>query len=383
MEKIGLYIHIPFCQSKCAYCDFSSYAIGKTQNESAISRYIQALLKEMDLYEQTLRNIEVETLFIGGGTPTCIDGKYIHEIIDHLRKLTKFTEKAEITIESNPGTITAEKLDHYLAAGINRFSVGLQTTDNNLLSLIGRIHDFNTFVTSFNAIREAGIKNMNIDIMFGLPGQTMDNLHHTLNTLIELSPEHISAYALKLEEGTPMYEAEKKGLICMPEEKLERAMYHEIIMVLKNSGYDQYEISNFSKKGFESRHNLVYWKNKPYLGLGLAAHSKLKQIRFSNETIMSIYLERIENGEKPTLDQIEISDNEDLFETIILGLRLNEGLDIQWLNERYGMDFLSENETIISKLKTQGLVRITKGKLKLTLKGIDLSNQVFLAFMND
>lgn len=383
MEKIGLYIHIPFCHSKCAYCDFSSYAIGKTQNENAIAGYIKALLKEMDLYEQTLRKIEVETLFIGGGTPTCIDGKYIHEIINHLRKITKFSEKAEMTIESNPGTITTEKLDHYLAAGINRFSVGLQTTDNNLLSSIGRIHDFNTFVTSFGAIREAGIKNINVDIMFGLPGQTMDNLHHTLNTLIELSPEHISAYALKLEEGTPMYEAEKKGLIRMPDEELERTMYHEIIKVLKNSGYNQYEISNFSKKGFESRHNLIYWKNKPYLGLGLAAHSKLKQIRFSNETVMSKYLDQIGNGVKPTVDQVEISEREDLFETIILGLRLNEGLNIHQLNARYDMDFLSENEAILSKLKTQGLVLITDDKLKLTLKGIDLSNQVFLAFMND
>jgi oxygen-independent coproporphyrinogen-3 oxidase len=383
MEKIGLYIHIPFCHSKCAYCDFSSYAIGNAQNEIAIARYVKALLKEIDLYGQTLKSIEVETLFIGGGTPTCIDGKYIHEIINHLRKTTTFSEKAEVTIESNPGTITTEKLDHYLSAGINRFSVGLQTTDNNLLSSIGRIHDFNTFVTSFNAIRESGIKNINVDIMFGLPGQTLDNLHHTLDTLIELSPEHISAYALKLEEGTPMYEAEKKGLIRMPDEELERTMYHEIINKLKNNGYSQYEISNFSKKGYESRHNLVYWKNRPYLGLGLAAHSKMEQIRFSNETTMSRYLERIENGEKPSLDHTVISESEDLFETVILGLRLNEGLNILQLNERYGMDFLSENEVAISKLTNQGLVQITGNILKLTLKGIDLSNQVFLAFMND
>ncbi|MBE0449810.1 MAG: radical SAM family heme chaperone HemW [Clostridia bacterium] len=383
MEKIGLYVHIPFCHSKCAYCDFSSYAIGNAQNKIAIIRYVKALLKEIDLYEQTLKSVEVETLFIGGGTPTCIDGKYIHEIINHLRKSTKFSENAEVTIESNPGTITTEKLDHYLSAGINRFSVGLQTTDNNLLSSIGRIHDFNTFTTSFNAIRESGIKNINVDIMFGLPGQTSENLHHTLDTLIELSPEHISAYALKLEEGTPMYEAERKGLIQMPDEELERTMYHEIINKLKINGYYQYEISNFSKKGFESRHNLVYWKNKPYLGLGLAAHSKMEQIRFSNEIIMSRYLERIENGEKPSLDQTVISDSEDLFETVILGLRLNEGLNIPQLNERYGMDFLSENEAVISKLTAQGLIQITGDILKLTLKGIDLSNQVFLAFMND
>ncbi len=383
MEKIGLYVHIPFCHSKCAYCDFSSYAIGNTQNENAIIRYIQALLNEMDLYEETLRDVEVETLFIGGGTPTCIDGKYIHEIIAHLKKSTHFSKTAEVTIESNPGTITNEKLDHYLSAGINRFSVGLQTTDNNLLSSIGRIHDFNTFVTSYRAIRDAGIKNINVDIMFGLPGQTLENLHHTLNTLIDLSPEHISAYALKLEEGTPMYEAEKKGLIHMPDEDLERTMYHTIIEVLKKSGYHQYEISNFSKKGFESRHNLVYWKNKPYLGLGLAAHSKMKQVRFSNETIMSKYLEKIENGDQPTIDQVDISESEDLFETIILGLRLNEGLDVHLINERYGIDFYSENEAVIMKLKDQGLVQMTDDNLKLTLKGIDLSNQVFLAFMND
>ncbi|MDW7659974.1 MAG: radical SAM family heme chaperone HemW [Bacillota bacterium] len=383
MEKIGLYIHIPFCHSKCAYCDFSSYAIGNAQNENAIKRYIHALSNEMDLYEEILRNVEIETLFIGGGTPTCIDGKYIHELINHLKKISNISETAEVTIESNPGTITNEKLDHYLSAGINRISMGLQTTDNTLLSSIGRIHDFNTFVTSFRAIREAGIKNINVDIMFGLPGQTLENLHHTLDTLIELSPEHISAYALKLEEGTPMYEAEKKGLIHMPDEDLERTMYHIIIEVLKKSGYNQYEISNFSKKGFESRHNLVYWKNKPYLGLGLAAHSKMDQVRFSNETIMSRYLEKIENGEKPAIDQVVISEREDLFETIILGLRLNEGLNIQMINERYGIDFYSENEDTINKLRHQGLVQMTDDNLKLTLKGIDLSNQVFLTFMND
>lgn len=383
MEKIGLYIHIPFCHSKCAYCDFASYAIGNTQKEDAVTRYVHALLNEMNLYEETLREVEVETIFIGGGTPTCIDGKYIHKIIDHLKSITTISKNAEVTIESNPGTITSEKLDHYLSAGINRFSMGLQTTDDSLLSSIGRIHDFNTFVTSFRAIREAGIKNINVDIMFGLPGQTLENLHHTLNTLIELSPEHISAYALKLEEGTPMYESEKKGLIHMPDEDLERTMYHVIIDVLKKSGYHQYEISNFSKKEFESKHNLVYWKNKPYLGLGLAAHSKMEQVRFSNETIMSKYLDKIDNGEKPSIEKVVISESEDLFETIILGLRLNEGLDIHLINKRYGIDFFADNEAIITKLKDQGLVQMTDDNLKLTLKGIDLSNQVFLAFMND
>lgn len=383
MEKIGLYIHIPFCHSKCAYCDFSSYAIGNTQNKNAITQYIKALQKEMDLYRETLQNVEVETLFIGGGTPTCIDGKLIHEVLNHLSRITTFSNTAELTIESNPGTINVEKLDHYLAAGINRFSMGLQTTDNSLLHSIGRIHDFNTFVSSFNAIRESGIKNINVDIMFGLPGQTMDNLYHTLNTLIELSPEHISAYALKLEEGTPMYEAEKQGLIKMPDELLERSMYHEIIKMLNKNGYHQYEISNFSKKGYESRHNLVYWKNKPYLGLGLAAHSKIGQIRFSNETTLSKYLDRLQNDEKPVLESNEISEKEDLFETIILGLRLNEGLYISQLNKRYNLDFVTEYNDIISKLIKQGLVKMDDESIKLTLKGIDLSNQVFLAFMND
>lgn len=380
-EPIGIYIHIPFCTKKCLYCDFVSFPLTQSNR---VDDYILALLKEIQLYESVLSARNVKSIFIGGGTPSCIPGHYIANILNTLNKITAFKADIEITIEANPGTLTQEKINYYLNAGVNRMSMGLQSSDQKLLKSLGRQHNLNDFLTSYEAVYREGITNINIDLMFGLPGQNLNNLAHTLKLIKEINPKHISAYALKLEEGTPMYEAHQKGKLKLPEEAEEREMYYLIKESLASQGLLQYEISNFARPGFESKHNLIYWENKPYLGLGIASHSKINQTRFENPVIIETYIKAINEGVLPRFNLMPIDEEEELFETIMLGLRLNRGLNLNTVNSRFGIDFIEKYGEIIKKLIHDGLLAFDQEKynLSLTLKGMDLSNQVFLAFMN-
>ena len=381
-KPLGIYMHIPFCTKKCFYCDFISFPLSESH---LVETYIEALLKEIELNKHILAESVIETIFIGGGTPSSIDGKLIATLLKTLRKYSVISEHAEITMEANPGTITQEKINYYLNSGINRVSMGLQSSDQTLLNTIGRHQNLNDFLTSYDALTKEGITNINMDIMFGLPGQTMAALEHTLHCIADVKPKHVSAYALKLEEGTPLYEAYRKGHITLPNEDEERAMYHLIQSFLSEIGLQQYELSNFAIPGFESRHNLIYWENKPYLGLGIAAHSKVDGIRFENPVQLEVYVDKLNKGLLPKFNEEFISSEDDLFETIMLGLRLNKGINIFQLNTRYSIDFKEKYRDVLVTLLHEKLIApiSEEGILTLTPLGQDVSNRVFLAFMAD
>lgn len=377
MKSLSIYLHIPFCVSKCAYCDFVSY---KASSEQIIEDYMAHLIKEIAFYEDTLKASEIKTIYFGGGTPSSIDAKWIGKIIHTIKEQSTLSPDCEITIEVNPGTLTLDKINHYLAAGINRVSMGLQTSNDTLLQTIGRIHTTNDFIVTYQALREAGFNNINLDLMFGLPGQTLADIYHAIDLIRTLKPEHVSAYGLKLEEGTPMYEAYSKGLIKLVDEDLEREMYHTIDHELAKLHIYAYELSNFATAGFESKHNLVYWKNKPYLGFGVSAHSKLNGVRFGNCMTLKTYQEKIDQGEKPIVTEDIIEAEDEVFETIILGLRLNEGINMTDVGNLYRFNFREKYHAPLESLIKEGLIQISGETLVLTALGRDLANRVFLAF---
>lgn len=381
MKSISIYLHIPFCVRKCSYCDFVSYSAKPFEENHGINRYFDAIKQELIRYKEKLSTYEVATIYLGGGTPSAVDGRLIHDLLNMIRASLNVTNDAEITIEVNPGTLTNDKLNHYKAAGINRVSMGLQTTNDQLLETIGRIHSTNDFITSYHALRDAGFNNISLDLMFGLPGQTLSDIDRAIKLIDQLKPQHVSAYSLKIEEGTPLFDAYEKGSVQLPSEELEREMYHRINSKLRELGIYQYELSNYALPGWESKHNTVYWENKPYLGVGVSSHSKLDDVRFSNTSNIHEYMECIQKGESVIIDSEPIDAEEDLFESIILGLRLNKGIQIDLLNERYAIDFETRYEKVLSSLIQDHLIIREGNTIKLTEKGRDLANQVFLRFM--
>lgn len=381
MKSISIYLHIPFCVRKCSYCDFVSYSAKPFEENHGINRYFEAIKQELIRYKEKLSTYEVATIYLGGGTPSAVDGRLIHDLLNMIRASLNVTNDAEITIEVNPGTLTNDKLNHYKAAGINRVSMGLQTTNDQLLETIGRIHSTNDFITSYHALRDAGFNNISLDLMFGLPGQTLSDIDRAIKLIDQLKPQHVSAYSLKIEEGTPLFDAYEKGSVQLPSEELEREMYHRINSKLRELGIYQYELSNYALPGWESKHNTVYWENKPYLGVGVSSHSKLDDVRFSNTSNIHEYMDSIQKGESVIIDSEPIDAEEDLFESIILGLRLNKGIQIDLLNERYAIDFETRYEKVLSSLIQDHLIIREGNTIKLTELGRDLANQVFLRFM--
>ena len=381
MKSISIYLHIPFCVRKCSYCDFVSYSAKPFEENHGINRYFEAIKQELIRYKEKLSTYEVATIYLGGGTPSAVDGRLIHDLLIMIRASLNVTNDAEITIEVNPGTLTNDKLNHYKAAGINRVSMGLQTTNDQLLETIGRIHSTNDFITSYHALRDAGFNNISLDLMFGLPGQTLSDIDRAIKLIDQLKPQHVSAYSLKIEEGTPLFDAYEKGSVQLPSEELEREMYHRINSKLRDLGIYQYELSNYALPGWESKHNTVYWENKPYLGVGVSSHSKLDDVRFSNTSNIHEYMDSIQKGESVIIDSEPIDAEEDLFESIILGLRLNKGIQIDLLNERYAIDFEARYEKVLSSLIQDHLIIREGNTIKLTELGRDLANQVFLRFM--
>ena len=381
MKSISIYLHIPFCVRKCSYCDFVSYSAKPFEENHGINRYFDAIKQEMIRYKEKLSTYEVATIYLGGGTPSAVDGRLIHDLLNMIRASLNVTNDAEITIEVNPGTLTHDKLNHYKAAGINRVSMGLQTTNDQLLETIGRIHSTNDFITSYHALRDAGFNNISLDLMFGLPGQTLSDIDRAIKLIDQLKPQHVSAYSLKIEEGTPLFDAYEKGSVQLPSEELEREMYHRINSKLRELGIYQYELSNYALPGWESKHNTVYWENKPYLGIGVSSHSKLDDVRFSNTSNIHEYMDSIQKGESVIIDSEPIDAEEDLFESIILGLRLNKGIQIDLLNERYAIDFETRYKKVLSSLIQDHLIIREGNTIKLTELGRDLANQVFLRFM--
>lgn len=319
MKEIGLYVHIPFCKQKCYYCDFCSYANKLNMQEE----YINSIIKEI----KNIKNKEeylIKTIYIGGGTPSIIDSNKIEKIICEIRNDFKLSKELEITIEVNPGTVTEKKLEKYKKCGINRLSIGLQSTNDKILKEIGRIHSYSDFEKTYELARKIGFKNINVDLMIGLPNQTIKDVEETLQKILEKSPEHISVYSLIIEEGTVLQKKIDNKELNLPDDNIERTMYWKVKEVLEKNKYMQYEISNFSKPSHESKHNTDCWKQKEYIGIGIAAHSYLNSTRFSNTCNIEEYIKNIENKEyeKNSIIHEKQDYNTMMNEYMILGLRM-------------------------------------------------------------
>jgi len=376
-NTLGLYIHIPFCKSKCYYCDFNSFA----GREDEIYPYFQALKNEIEAYEGALRNYRIGTVFIGGGTPSFVDANYIHELINNCRIHFNIEPGAEISIETNPGTLSYDKLAAYLDAGVNRLSMGMQAWQDRLLKSIGRIHHLCDFVENFELAREVGFSNINVDLIFGLPGQTFNDWAETVNNVAGLEPSHISCYSLKIEEGTVFGDRLEEGKLIPIEDELDRQMYHFTIERLSVHGFRHYEISNFSKPGFECRHNLVYWEGRQYIGLGAGAHSYFNGKRYNNTYDLDKYIYDAGKRQFHRENIQEIDINEQISEYMILGLRLIQGINIDKFKAKFGVDVFDLFEEQINKLIYRELLELKGRMLRLTETGLDLANQVFIEFV--
>ena len=370
MKELGIYIHIPFCVKKCDYCDFISYC----NKNDLIKRYVEKLREEIS---NNLKSQEynIKTIYIGGGTPSSIDSKYIVDILNTIKESYNL-DKVEITIEVNPRTITEQKLIDYRNAGINRISIGLQETNDELLKQIGRIHTYEQFLETYKLVRKVGFDNINVDLMIGLPNQSIENIKQSLEKITKLNPEHISVYSLILEEGTKLYERYQNKEVELPDEELERNMYWYVKNTLENNKYHHYEISNFAKQGYESKHNLSCWNQEEYIGFGAAAHSYVNGIRYSNTTDIDEYIKGNDKiiHEEQTKQDIQK-------EYMLLGLRKTEGVSIQKFKNKFGENPIFLFRIQLNKLVEENLITIDGDCIKLTNKGLDLANIVWEEFV--
>lgn len=377
MEKktIGLYIHIPFCRQKCLYCDFPSWA-GK---EDEMEGYVDALMKEIQNRSREYPDRRVVSVFFGGGTPTTLSIPMLERLMGAVLANWDVAEDAEITTEANPGTLDGEMAAALKKMGFNRLSMGVQAWQNRLLKELGRIHTIESFQENYKAVRKAGFANVNTDLMFALPGQTMEDWQETVKNIAALEPEHISAYSLILEEGTPFFDRYEKGELEPAAEELDREMYHWAVEYLAEMGYEQYEISNFAKAGGQSRHNRIYWQAEEYLGLGLGAHSYMEGERFHNTYDLREYIEG--EGFLWKEDAEGIAAEDALAEFMFLGLRLTEGVSFGRFRERFGQGMKNIYGSQIEELVKEGLLEEDERGIRLTKKGVDVSNYVFEKFL--
>ena len=409
MKELELYLHIPFCERKCAYCDFLSAPADLPVRIS----YIKKLQEEIAYYGAQYGEYQVSSIFFGGGTPTILEGYQLAAILETVKEHFNITTDAEITVECNPGTLTAGKAEKLVQAGFNRLSMGLQSADDRELQLLGRIHNFAQFLESYDLARKAGFQNINVDLMSALPGQTLKSWQDTVQKVTALRPEHISAYSLIIEEGTPFYErfAEDERIReegghprLLPEEDVERQMYELTETFLHTKGYERYEISNYAKPGYECRHNCGYWTRKDYLGLGLGASSLVEHQRFQNTSDLKTYLEQeyspqcegqheriaetIQLQEETGLTQtghhihIETLDKKsEMEEFMFLGLRLMAGISRQQFEKKFQVTLNSVYGEVLRKLKGEQLIEEIAGYVRLTEHGIDVSNYVLAEFL--
>ena len=368
-RDISVYVHIPFCKSKCQYCDFLSFG----GNHTYMEEYKNALIKEIEHFKSDRR---VKSIFIGGGTPSIMPEGYISSILKAIQDKFEIHEYAEITLEANPGTLDRDKLSEYKKCGINRISVGLQAWQNRLLKYLGRIHTVEEFIENYRLIRSMGFENVNVDLMFALPTQTVEEWLETINNVIALGPEHISCYSLIIEEGTPFYDKYQNGLLNIIDEDTDRDMYHSAVDILNKSGYNQYEISNFAKNGKECRHNIVYWKRGDYIGFGLGAAGLIDGVRYYNTKNIKYYIKGITTEEKQVLSRDDC-----MSEFMFLGLRCTEGINTDEFAECFGVDIFEIYGNHIKKHIQGGLLELKNKNIRLTKLGVDLSNIVFVDFI--
>ena len=394
MENLELYLHIPFCVRKCAYCDFLSH----TPEKGEIEAYVKALKEEIASYENVFDSCQVSTIFFGGGTPSLLTAEQMKEILDGVRTHFRLEDTAEITMELNPGTATRENLIGYRSAGVNRLSIGLQSVHDKELKMLGRIHDYQMFLNTYHAARKAGFENINVDLISAIPGQSVENWEESLRTVVGLNPEHLSAYSLIIEEGTPFYEiygeenqetgqihGEKQREEKLPSEEEERLMYERTREILAECGYHQYEISNYAKPGYECRHNLGYWERVPYLGLGVGASSLIryreKEYRFRHMPEVEEYIKLAGTPEKLIREPEEVDRQAQIEEFMFLGLRKCQGIGKAEFRKRFGVPIEEIYGDILQKQEGQGLIRIEAERISLTKRGMDLSNYVFAQYL--
>ena len=376
MKTAGLYIHIPYCVSKCSYCDFSSVRLN-----SSVGRYIDCLENELRISAHLLGEYIIDSIFIGGGTPTSIDSNFILRIMKTVKEIYTITSNAEITIEANPGTINSKNAEDYIKAGMNRVSLGIQSFNDNLLRSIGRIHTGKAAAETIRLLKESGFDNLNGDLMFGLPGQTIEGFLTDIDYASRLGLKHISLYGLIIEDNTLMHACQRKGLLELPDEALERSMYHKGRERLTENGYNQYEISNFSQRGWECRHNIGYWNLKPYLGVGLSSHSNLGDKRFWNTDSFEAYFDMIEKGTRAVEGEEILNKETRAGEYLILGIRLTEGVILDEFYEMFGFRAEDKYKEPLQKHAASGLIEISERRIRLTERGMDLSNQVEVDFI--
>lgn len=395
MRELSIYIHIPFCVRKCLYCDFLSAAA----HEEEIDSYVNLLLREIKEQSVFYGDHRVVSIFMGGGTPSLLPARETGRILERVREDFSLAGDVEITIECNPGTVTAEKLKNYITYGINRLSIGLQSTDDEELVRIGRIHSYGDFLETYAMAREAGFHNINIDLMAGLPGQNLFSYRKTLERAAALLPEHISAYSLILEEGTPLYVNQKK--YTFPDEDEEREMYELTGRYLAQAGFHRYEISNYAREGYECRHNKVYWRRGDYAGFGLGASSMVQNVRWKNpedHTVYESYVEKMKTDGQDCAgytartraaymagigaQEVQtLTAQEQMEEFMFLGLRLTEGVELDEFALYFGKTAEEVYGKQISSFEKQGLLERRGRRLRLTPRGVDVSNVVFAAFL--
>ena len=383
-KSLELYVHIPFCVRKCEYCDFLSTPAGAdTQQE-----YVRNLLLEIEQKGVRCTDYEVTTIFFGGGTPSILKAGWIADILDAIHRNFKVRKDAEITIECNPGTLTFEKLSIYKSAGINRISVGLQSASDAELRELGRVHTYEDFLKSYDLIRKKGFSNVNIDLMAALPGQTLKSYEQTLRRVLALKPEHISAYSLIIEEGTPFYEKYEADELLrekgekpqiLPSEETERLMYERTKELLLAHGYERYEISNYARKGYACRHNVGYWRRENYLGFGLGSASLLENERFHNTTDLTDYL----GGDYLAYEQEKLDKKSQMEEFMFLGLRMTEGISTECFRQTFGLTVELVYGPVLEQQIADQLLRKEDGRIFLTERGLDVSNYVMAQFLLD
>lgn len=378
-KDIGLYIHIPFCISKCPYCDFYSIT---DSDEKLKTEYINAIKKEMKIYSMKMKNIKLASIYIGGGTPTIIEGSQLEQLLSFIYTNFSVNYEMEITIEANPGTINLEKINFLSHSGINRISIGAQSFNNRTLKKIGRSHSREDIYTAFNLARDSGFKNINLDIMFGLPGERRKEFKETLTEVATLKPEHISLYALTIEADTPFYNLKKEKKIKLPSDSFCSLLFMDAIDFLISNGYEHYEISNFALPGKKSAHNQIYWKNKYYLGIGANSSSYIDGKRYKNMNDLINYISLLDHGILPIEYQEILPFKERMIETIILKLRMLEGMSKKEFKEMFNKSIEEYFHKEINNLKKQHLLDENETHYFLTKKGILFANNVFFEFMD-
>ncbi len=375
MKQLGLYVHIPFCKKKCDYCDFLSCV----KDDATKTAYMKVLKREIEAKASLYQNDEVDTIFIGGGTPTAVDVLQLIDVLNCIKSQYRVTDDCEISMECNPGTVSREGLKTYRAAGINRISIGLQSTEDGLLKELGRIHTYDQFLNTYRWAKEAGFSNMNADIMSALPNQTVESYRSTLQKVLELDIQHISAYSLIIEEGTPFYSRYEKNELCLPSEEDERQMYYDTKTLLEQAGFYRYEISNYAKKGYECEHNKKYWTRKNYVGFGLGASSCYENVRYQNSDDFERYITEQTYMIKTNVEVL--SEKDCMEEFMFLGLRQTKGISKAEFESCFGQTIEKVYGTVLNKLKENKLIEESGDTIALTDYGLDVSNSVFCEFL--